>query len=36
MLNFFRKGRLKRILGQLGLKPGREGLTKLFCMARDF
>jgi len=36
MHNFFRKGRLKRILGQLGLKPGWEGLTKLFCLARDF
>jgi transposase-like protein len=34
--NFFRKGRLKRILGQLGLKPGITGLTKLFYVARDF
>jgi len=36
MHNFFRKGRWRRILGRLGLKPGLEGLTKLFHMARDF
>ena len=34
--NFFKKGRLKRILGQLGLKPSWAGLTKMFCLARDF
>lgn len=34
--NFFRKGRLKRVLGQLGLKLGIKGLMKLFYMARDF
>lgn len=36
MYNLFRKGRLKRIMGRLGLKPGWEGLTKLFHLARDF
>ena len=36
MHNLFRKGRLKRILGWLGLRPGWEGLTKLFYRARDF
>lgn len=36
MHNFFRKGRLKRILCHLGLKPSWEGLTKLFYLARDF
>jgi len=36
MHNFFRKGRMKRILDQLGLKPSWEGLTKMFCLARDF
>lgn len=34
--NLFRKGRLKRILGQLGLKPSWAGLTKLFYVTRDF
>lgn len=34
--NFFRKGRLKRVLSQLGLKPSIKGLTKLFYVARDF
>ena len=34
--NFFRKGRMRRILGRLGLKPNWEGLTKLFHLARDF
>lgn len=34
--NFFRKGRLKRILSHLGLKPDLGGLAKLFYMARDF
>jgi len=34
--NFFRKGRLKRILSQLGLKPSLKGLTKLFYIVRDF
>lgn len=36
MHNFFRKGRLKRILGRLGLKLSWEGLTRLFYLARDF
>lgn len=36
MHNFFRKGRLKQILGQLGLKPSLDGLTKLFYVTRDF
>ena len=34
--NFFREGRLKRILSHLGLKPDLGGLAKLFYMARDF
>lgn len=34
--NFFRNGRLKRILGHLGLRPSWDGLTKLFYLARDF
>ncbi len=34
--NFSRKGRLKRILGQLSLKPNLDGLTKLFYIARNF
>jgi transposase-like protein len=34
--NFSRKGRLKRILGHLGLKPDLDGLTKLFYIARNF
>ena len=34
--NFSRKGRLKRILGHLGLKPNLDGLTKLFYIARSF
>jgi len=36
MHNFFGKGRLKRILGQLGLKLSWEGLRKMFYLARDF
>ncbi len=36
MHNFFRKGRMKLILGQIGLKPNWRGLTKLFYLARDF
>ncbi|MEW6221735.1 MAG: DDE-type integrase/transposase/recombinase [Candidatus Hadarchaeota archaeon] len=36
MHNFSRKGRMKRILGRLGLKLGWDGLTKLFHLARDF
>jgi len=36
MHNFFRKGRLKRILGHLGLRQSWDGLTKLFHLARDF
>lgn len=36
MRNFFRKGRWKRILDQLGLMPSLEGLMKLFYLARDF
>ena len=34
--NFSKKGRLRRILSHLGLKPSLEGLTKLFYVARDF
>jgi len=34
--NFSKKGRLKRILGHLGLKPNLDGLTKLFYIARNF
>jgi len=34
--NFSRKGRLKRILGHLGLKPNLDGLMKLFYIARNF
>jgi len=34
--NFFRRGRMRRILNRLGLKPGWEGLTRLFYLARDF
>jgi len=34
--NFFRKGRWKRILDQLGLKPSLKGLAKLFYTTRDF
>jgi len=34
--NFSKKGRLRRILGQLDLKLSLEGLTNLFYMARDF
>lgn len=34
--NFFRKGRMKRILGQLGLKTSWEGLTRLLYLSRDF
>ena len=36
MRNFFRKGRWKRILDQLGQKPSLDGLTKLFYMTKDF
>jgi len=36
MHNFCRKGRLKRILGHLGLKLDLGGLVKLFYMARNF
>jgi len=36
MRNFFRKGRWKWILDQLGLKPSLKGLTKLFYTTRDF
>lgn len=34
--NFSKKGRLKRILGHLGLKPNLDGLAKLFYIARNF
>lgn len=34
--NLFRKGRLKRILDQLGLKSSWDGLTRLFYLARNF
>jgi transposase-like protein len=34
--NFSKKGRLKRILGHLDLKPNLDGLTKLFYTARNF
>jgi hypothetical protein len=36
MRNFFGKGRLKRILGQLDLKLSWGGLRKMFYLARDF
>jgi len=36
MRNFFRNGRWKWILDQLGLKPSLKGLTKLFYTTRDF
>jgi len=34
--NFSKKGRLKRILSHLGLKPSLGGLAKLFYVARNF
>jgi len=35
MHNLFRRGRLRRALGRLGLGPGWEGLTRMFYLARD-
>jgi hypothetical protein len=34
--NFSRGGRLRRILEHLDLKPDLDGLTRLFCIARNF
>ncbi|MGC8817486.1 MAG: DDE-type integrase/transposase/recombinase [Candidatus Hadarchaeum sp.] len=36
MRNFFRGGRIRGILDQLGLEPGLDGLVKLFYLARNF